>query len=148
MRLLLLLVDDGKFGGVGWALAKVWLKAEQFPEEALLRLEIVLGRAFPEDMVGVAEAADVASGGIDAEDWGGAGAVAAHVRGWRSCAFRVLKVSNVPFSEISNNERNKIKAVQGTTLALIKNELLHWIAEGKLSNLYQPLPHKEQILLI
>jgi hypothetical protein len=33
---------------------------------------------------------------------------------------RILKVSDVPFSEISNNERKKIKAVQGTTLALIK----------------------------
>jgi large subunit ribosomal protein L6 len=37
---------------------------------------------------------------------------------------RVLKVSSVPFSEISNNERKKIKAVQGTTLALIKQLLV------------------------
>jgi large subunit ribosomal protein L6 len=34
---------------------------------------------------------------------------------------RILKVSNVPFSEISNNERKKIK---GTTLALIKQLLI------------------------
>jgi large subunit ribosomal protein L6 len=39
-------------------------------------------------------------------------------------AERVLKVSDVPFSEISNNERKKIKAVQGTTLALIKQLLV------------------------
>jgi large subunit ribosomal protein L6 len=37
---------------------------------------------------------------------------------------RVLKVSALPFSEISNNERKKIKAVQGTTLALIKQLLI------------------------
>jgi large subunit ribosomal protein L6 len=37
---------------------------------------------------------------------------------------RILKVSDVPFSEISNNERKKIKAVQGTTLALIKQLLI------------------------
>jgi large subunit ribosomal protein L6 len=37
---------------------------------------------------------------------------------------RILKVSSVPFSEISNNERKKIKAVQGTTLALIKQLLI------------------------
>jgi large subunit ribosomal protein L6 len=33
---------------------------------------------------------------------------------------RTLKVSDVPFSQISNDKMKKIKAVQGTTLALIK----------------------------
>jgi large subunit ribosomal protein L6 len=33
---------------------------------------------------------------------------------------RILKVSDVPFSQISNDKMKKIKAVQGTTLALIK----------------------------
>jgi large subunit ribosomal protein L6 len=39
-------------------------------------------------------------------------------------AERIIKVSPVPFSEISNNEKKKIKAVQGTTLALIKQLLI------------------------
>ena len=39
-------------------------------------------------------------------------------------AERVLKVSCVPFLEISNNERKKIKAVQGSTIALIKQILV------------------------
>jgi large subunit ribosomal protein L6 len=35
-----------------------------------------------------------------------------------------IKVSSLPFSEIPNNERKKIKAMQGTTVALIKQILI------------------------
>lgn len=37
---------------------------------------------------------------------------------------KVINVSSVPFSEISSNEKKKQKAVQGTTLALIKQLLV------------------------
>jgi large subunit ribosomal protein L6 len=36
----------------------------------------------------------------------------------------VIKISAVPFTKISNNEKKKIKALQGTTFALIKQLLV------------------------
>nr|QYJ09252.1 ribosomal protein L6 [Pleurosigma sp. mgcode 4] len=35
-----------------------------------------------------------------------------------------IKVSSLPFSELSNNEKKKIKAIQGTTVALLKQILI------------------------
>ena len=35
-----------------------------------------------------------------------------------------LKVSSIPFSTISNNEKKKIKSIQGTTVALIKQLII------------------------
>lgn len=37
---------------------------------------------------------------------------------------RVIKVSSIPFSKISNNKKKKIKALQGATVALIKQLLI------------------------
>ena len=36
---------------------------------------------------------------------------------------KTIKVSSLPFSDISNNEKKKIKAIQGTTVALLKQIL-------------------------
>ena len=36
---------------------------------------------------------------------------------------KTIKVSSLPFSEISNNEKKKIKGIQGTTVALLKQML-------------------------
>ena len=36
---------------------------------------------------------------------------------------KTIKVSSLPFSDISNNEKKKIKAIQGTTIALLKQIL-------------------------
>lgn len=35
-----------------------------------------------------------------------------------------IKVSSLPFSDLSNNEKKKIKAMQGTTVALLKQALI------------------------
>ena len=37
---------------------------------------------------------------------------------------KIIKVSSISFSKMSNNEKKKIKALQGTTVALIKQLLL------------------------
>lgn len=37
---------------------------------------------------------------------------------------KIIKVSSIPFSNISNNEKKKIKAIQGTTVALLKQILI------------------------
>ena len=84
----MLLADEGQFDCVGWALAKMGLKTKKIPEKALFRLGVVFGGALFKDVRSVAateaaekvgrEAADVTGGGIDGEDWVGAGAVAAH----------------------------------------------------------------------
>lgn len=36
---------------------------------------------------------------------------------------KILKISSVPFFDVPNNEKKKIKAIQGTTVALIKQIL-------------------------
>ena len=37
---------------------------------------------------------------------------------------RIIKVTRMPFFEISNNEKKKLKAVQGTQVSLLKQMLL------------------------
>lgn len=37
---------------------------------------------------------------------------------------KIIKVSSIPFYDISNNEKKKIKAIQGTTVALLKQMLI------------------------
>ena len=37
---------------------------------------------------------------------------------------KIIKISSLPFSKISNNKKKKIKAIQGTTVALIKQLIL------------------------
>lgn len=37
---------------------------------------------------------------------------------------KLIKVSSIPFSKVSNNEKKKIKSFQGTTVALIKQSIV------------------------
>ena len=37
---------------------------------------------------------------------------------------RVIKITRDPFGNVSNNERKKLKAIQGTQVSLIKQSLL------------------------
>ena len=37
---------------------------------------------------------------------------------------KIIKVSSTPFSKMSNNQKKKIKAIQGTTVALIKQSIV------------------------